>query len=625
VGVSAVTGLGCSPAQSVPPVHSAAYDLVEQVERSRNHPMHPVGATMEASAATPGRIFISYRRDEAAYPAGWLFDRLAEHFGSDQVFKDVDSIEPGDDFIEVINTAVGSCDVLLALIGTQWLSLRDEDGNRRIDDPNDFVRLEIEAALARKVRVIPILVDGATVPQQEDLPPSIAKLFRHQALELSPSRFGFDSGRLLRVLDKTIAERHAQPPPTATPDPNASTARAAAKARPGRPAPAPPAAIGTPARSEVAGHRPFRVPWWLLGLAALVAIVLVAVALRPRPQPSLTLPGTANQPVAQVVAALRQLGLATRTTLEPNESLLTGRVIRTEPTAGTRLHRGAAVTLFVSSGPRITALPPRILAAGKITVGYVDQFSSSRDPLAPLLFRDQATGHLQGLDYDLAKEMGKRLGVQVSFTPLPHYTNSLDLREEKVDVSMSVLRDITPPRDVDFIDYLRNTTVLYVPKRTAGALRSPDDLCGRTVVRPLEIPSGSLRTYSDHCQSVGRPRIALMTCPTLPGTQGPEEDHFAALPRCPPGADPLQLVGGSISAAMADRPLAERAMETTPSIRQHLQVSPIRMNSGPFAIVVPEDEGELRDALRSALRAIIADGSYDRILSKWRLTAYALR
>jgi hypothetical protein len=93
--------------------------------------------------AASGRIFVSYRREETAYPAAWLYDRLADRFGDGQVFKDVDSIELGDDFAEVITGAVGSCDVLLALIGNQWLRITDEHGRRRLDDPDDFVRVEI--------------------------------------------------------------------------------------------------------------------------------------------------------------------------------------------------------------------------------------------------------------------------------------------------------------------------------------------------------------------------------------------------------------------------------------------------------------------------------------------------
>src|SRR5690242_18564211 len=115
-----------------------------------------------------GRIFISYRREDTAGFAGWIFARLSEHFGRDQVFKDIDSILPGDDFVEEITNAVASCHVLIALIGGRWLT--DSAGQRRLDSPKDFVRLEIEAALKRGVRVIPILVEGVDVPSADQLP-----------------------------------------------------------------------------------------------------------------------------------------------------------------------------------------------------------------------------------------------------------------------------------------------------------------------------------------------------------------------------------------------------------------------------------------------------------------------
>ena len=155
--------------------------------------------------AASGRIFISYRRDETAYPAGWLYERLADHFGRSRIFKDVDSIQLGDDFVEVITSAVGSCDVLLALIGDQWLTITDEHGRRRLDDPDDFVRLEIEAALARDVRVVPILVEGAKMPVADELPAGLAMLARRQALDLSPSQFDFDLGRLLKCSTGPLA------------------------------------------------------------------------------------------------------------------------------------------------------------------------------------------------------------------------------------------------------------------------------------------------------------------------------------------------------------------------------------------------------------------------------------
>ena len=118
----------------------------------------------------------------------------------------MDSIELGDDFVEEITRAVGACDVLLALVGDHWLAATDAQGGRRLDDPKDFVRLEIEAALSRRVRVVPILVDGAHLPRAEELPSTLAPLVRRQALELSPARFDSDMARLLRVLDRTLAE-----------------------------------------------------------------------------------------------------------------------------------------------------------------------------------------------------------------------------------------------------------------------------------------------------------------------------------------------------------------------------------------------------------------------------------
>jgi len=153
---------------------------------------------------------MSYRRDDTDFPAGWLYERLISHLGRGQVFKDVDSIELGDDFVEIITSAVGSCDVLLALIGDRWLEVTNDTGQRRLDDPHDFVRLELEAALKRKVRVIPILLGAASMPTADQLPASLSKLTRRQALQLTPAWFEADIGRLLRVLDRTLAEQQAQ-------------------------------------------------------------------------------------------------------------------------------------------------------------------------------------------------------------------------------------------------------------------------------------------------------------------------------------------------------------------------------------------------------------------------------
>ncbi len=176
------------------------------------------------SESSPGRIFISYRRQETAWPAGRLYDVLVKHFAAEQVFKDVDNIEPGDDFVERITAAVASCDVLLALIGPQWLTMTDENGDRRLHNPEDYVRLEIEAALRRKIRVIPILVDEARMPRANELPPALAPLVRRNAVEINP--LTFDTRRLMTAVQNTLAEvkvsdattGSASPTPTTGPD-----------------------------------------------------------------------------------------------------------------------------------------------------------------------------------------------------------------------------------------------------------------------------------------------------------------------------------------------------------------------------------------------------------------------
>jgi hypothetical protein len=156
------------------------------------------------SQGQTSNIFINYRRDDTAGYAGRLFDRLSERFG-DRVFMDVDYIDPGLDFVEVIEKAVGSCDVLIVMIGKQWLTITDKHGKRRLDNPDDFVRVEIEAALKRDIRVIPVLVDDAAMPHRADLPPTLLKLARRNAIELSDARWAYDVQRLMETLEEVLA------------------------------------------------------------------------------------------------------------------------------------------------------------------------------------------------------------------------------------------------------------------------------------------------------------------------------------------------------------------------------------------------------------------------------------
>jgi hypothetical protein len=151
---------------------------------------------MGAEERVRAKVFISYRRDDSAPFAGRLYDRLTDVIGQENIFMDVDSISLGLDFAEVIRTAVTSCDVMLAIIGPAWATI-SEDGRRRLDDPDDFVRLEVETALERGIRVVPILVDGAELPEREELPTTLQPLVRRQTLRLTHDQFRLETQRLL--------------------------------------------------------------------------------------------------------------------------------------------------------------------------------------------------------------------------------------------------------------------------------------------------------------------------------------------------------------------------------------------------------------------------------------------
>jgi uncharacterized protein DUF1566/TIR domain-containing protein len=155
------------------------------------------------------KIFISYRREDTAPYAGRLYDRLKTAFGDDRLFMDIDHIEPGEDFFEIIQARVAESDILVALIGRSWLSATDADGKRRIDDPEDFVRYELRTALTSPTtRVIPVLVGGAAMPRMQQLPEEIARLSRRNAFEVSDLRFHQDVDRLIDALNDGVDVDH---------------------------------------------------------------------------------------------------------------------------------------------------------------------------------------------------------------------------------------------------------------------------------------------------------------------------------------------------------------------------------------------------------------------------------
>src|SRR5262249_35394081 len=167
--------------------------------------MGPTGGLMMAT-----KVFISYRRDDSAGHAGRVHDRLEREFGRDLLFMDVDAVPLGVNLVKTLSEEVAKCDVLLAVIGPNWLNARDEDNNRRLDNPHDFVRIEIGAALQRNIPVIPILLDGTKVPKANQLPKELEELSLRNGLDIRHASFHNDVDRLIRGLKGQLAEADAE-------------------------------------------------------------------------------------------------------------------------------------------------------------------------------------------------------------------------------------------------------------------------------------------------------------------------------------------------------------------------------------------------------------------------------
>ncbi|MEP6779745.1 MAG: TIR domain-containing protein [Gemmatimonadaceae bacterium] len=172
-------------------------------------------------------IFVSYRREDSAYVAATIREKLEEHFERDSIFMDVDSIPLGMDFRKHLDDAVSKCDVLLAIIGDNWVARNKQTDVRRIDDPADYVRIEVESALRREIPVIPVLVGQAQMPHDQDLPESLRELSFRNATEVRAGRdLGDHLNRLVKGIHKlfeanpatrTTAESATQPDPIDSP------------------------------------------------------------------------------------------------------------------------------------------------------------------------------------------------------------------------------------------------------------------------------------------------------------------------------------------------------------------------------------------------------------------------
>lgn len=154
----------------------------------------------------PGKaIFVSYRRSDSSDVTGRIYDRLVQHFGRESVFKDVDSIPLGVDFRSHLADSVGRCSVLLAVMGTRWMVQRTATDETSLEDIRDFVRIEIEAALERNVPIIPVLVQGATMPRESNLPETLRSFAYHNAICIRPDPdFHQDCARLIKGIEYHI-------------------------------------------------------------------------------------------------------------------------------------------------------------------------------------------------------------------------------------------------------------------------------------------------------------------------------------------------------------------------------------------------------------------------------------
>ena len=176
----------------------------EQASREkprRNSPHFQAAPPASATAS----VFISYRRDDTAAYAGRLFDRLGARFSEESIVIDL-RLEPGADWVAAVESTVGAADIGLVLIGPQWAGGSDVDGTRRLHDPGDMVRREIDVMLnSPRTLTVPVLVGGARMPMPQDLPEELRALSCLQALEVSDTRWDYDVARLIDVIESAAA------------------------------------------------------------------------------------------------------------------------------------------------------------------------------------------------------------------------------------------------------------------------------------------------------------------------------------------------------------------------------------------------------------------------------------
>ena len=317
-------------------------------------------------------IFISYRRDDAEGEAGRLFDDLVSVFGEKSVFMDVAAIEVGRDFRKAIDESVATCGVLLALIGKDWVDARNEAGQRRLDNPSDFVRLETASALKRDIPVVPVLVRGAKMPQPEQLPDDLKELAYRNGVELTHARWNSDLQLLIKALQPFVGDSKAV----------AAGANAAA-ASAGKPAVAVVDQTKTPQIATGVSVAPRKKPLVAI-LAVVAAVVIVGIVLASVFTPGqVAVPDLSGNTLSEATAKLEALHLALgEKTLRESPTKIPNTVLSQSPSPATRVKTGSRVDLVLSQSalieiPSVTGLSlddaRRTLADRQLQVGSIDR------------------------------------------------------------------------------------------------------------------------------------------------------------------------------------------------------------------------------------------------------------
>ncbi len=298
-------------------------------------------------------IFISYRREDSEGEAGRLFDDLVAVFGEASVFMDVAAIEVGRDFRKAIDDSVATCGVLLAVVGKGWVDAKNAAGNRRLDDPSDFVRLETASALKRDIPVVPVLVRGATMPRPEELPDDLKEFAFRNGVELTHPRWNSDVQLLVNALKPMVGEAcgpgteqkrpGSGPAAAVTPEPEVVADRFPESQRVEPVLPPPP-----PPKKRSMGK--------IIGIiaAVIVTIIVIAIAMAPK---QVTVPDLQGNTLVDATGKLAALHLKVGSKKREESAEAPNVVLSQSPLPNASVDSGSSVDLVLSQASGVEVPP----------------------------------------------------------------------------------------------------------------------------------------------------------------------------------------------------------------------------------------------------------------------------